>query len=124
MSDGWQGSTDGAPGTSSVDNHGANLGTIDESLSLWPTNTCEETAVAEQAATFGDDFAFALEEQGLDQPVQLDDFSALWDWEPWAWGHISWKNIRDFFKKRLQLLSADGKHGANDPVEYGPFYTS
>lgn len=87
MSDGWQGSTDGAAvGTSSVDDHGANLGTIDESLSPWPVSTHDERAVAEQAAILGDDFAFALEEQELDQPVQLDDFAALWDWEALGMG--------------------------------------
>ncbi|KAJ4150491.1 hypothetical protein LMH87_011239 [Akanthomyces muscarius] len=86
MSDGWQGSTDGVRGTSSVDEHRANYGTIDESLSPWPMDSYDETAAAEQAATLGDDFAFEFEEQGTDQPVQLDDFAALWDWEALGMG--------------------------------------
>ncbi|OAQ99169.1 hypothetical protein LLEC1_01243 [Akanthomyces lecanii] len=86
MSDGWQGSTDGVRGTSSVDEHRANLGTIDESLSPWPMDNYDEAAVAEQAAAFGDEFAFGLEEQDTDQPVQLDDFAALWDWEALGMG--------------------------------------
>ncbi|OAA54905.1 Fungal transcriptional regulatory protein [Cordyceps fumosorosea ARSEF 2679] len=98
MSDDWQGSTD--RGTSSAGDPRAGLGTIDESLSPWPTDSYDEPAAAEDANALGVDFQFMLEQQETDEPanqtVQLDDFAALWDWEALGLGTYPLQKHADF----------------------------